>query len=518
MNLTQCLHRACHSVGQEIALVVGESRLTWLEFTDRVAKLAAVFRAHGLEKGDRVAILAQNGQAYLETYFGALWAGGVVAPINSRLALPEMLFQARDTEPTVLVVDEGFAGNAVALAAECPSLKLVLASGGDPPLLRALSYEQAIASSSPCEDARCGGDDLAFLFYTGGTTGRPKGVMLCHAGLYSCILASIAHAGLHEPFVQLHANPMFHMAAGFAILNTSVRNGRHVVLPRFSVEGVLSTIERERVTHASFVPTMMGRIVQHPDFHRYDLSSLRTLGYGASPMPEPVLRACLERLPWVKFSQYYGMTEVTPVAAILGPEDHRFDGPTHRLRSAGKPVFIADVRIVDAEGRQLPTGEVGEIVVGGPMVMKGYWRRQGLTDETLRGGCVHTGDVGYFDQDGFLYVVDRAKDMIVRGGENVYSIEVEDALYAHPEVLQCAVIAIPHERWGEAVHAIVVPRAGSSLTSQALISHCRQRIADYKIPRSIELRTDVLPVSSVNKIDKKALRAPFWAGRDRAVN
>jgi long-chain acyl-CoA synthetase len=281
---------------------------------------------------------------------------------------------------------------------------------------------------------------------------------------------------------------------------------------------VLNAIARDKVTVATFVPTMLSMLLELPDLDSYDLSSLRMITYGASPMPEALLTECMKRFPAVRFGQSYGMTELSPVATILGPEDHLPDAPKRRLRSAGRPIWSAEVRVVDEKDCELPFGKVGEIVVRGPMVMQGYWNKPELSAETLRGGWMHTGDSGYFETDGYLYIADRIKDMIISGGENVYSTEVENAICSHPGVLQCAVIGIPDARWGEAVHAVVVQRPTVSLTGADIIAHCRGLIAGYKCPRSVDIRDEALPLSSVNKINKVELRAPFWNAQARQVN
>jgi long-chain acyl-CoA synthetase len=281
------------------------------------------------------------------------------------------------------------------------------------------------------------------------------------------------------------------------------------VIPRFTPKDVLAAIARDKVTVATFVPTMLSMMLELPDLDAYDLSSLRMITYGASPMPASVLSRCIERFPVVRFAQSYGMTELSPVATMLGPEDHLPGAPAHRLRSAGRPISSAEVRIVDTEDRELPRGEIGEIVVRGPMVMQGYWKQPELTAATLRGGWMHTGDSGYFEPDGYLYVADRIKDMIISGGENVYSTEVENAISTHPAVLECAVIGIPDERWGERVHAVIVRRPAAELVADDIVAHCRGLIAGYKCPRSIDLRDEALPLSSVNKINKAALRAMY---------
>ncbi|MEW6639480.1 MAG: long-chain-fatty-acid--CoA ligase [Pseudomonadota bacterium] len=518
MNLTAGLRKAAAFGSDTTALVSGDTRLDRRTFVDRVARLAAVLRALGMGVGDRVAMLAQNGQPYIEFYFAVLWGGGVIVPVNSRFALPEMIEQLRDASPVVLMVDAHFADLGAELAAAAPSVRAVLHAGPGEARDGAFAGEAAIAAARPAEDALRGGEDLACIFYTGGTTGRSKGVMLSHRNLWANAAVTAARFGFDEHTVALHAGPLFHLAAGARVFTTALIGGSHVVIPRFTPIDALEAIARHRVTTVTFVPTMLAMLLELPDLDAHDLSSLRLISYGASPMPEAVLAACLRRFPAVKFAQSYGMTELSPVATILGPEDHAPEAPRQRLRSAGRPVWSAEVRVVDADDRELPCGEIGEIVVRGPMVMQGYWNQPELTAQTLRGGWMHTGDSGYFAPDGYLYVADRIKDMIISGGENVYSVEVENAVGAHPDVAQCAVIGVPDARWGERVHAVVVRRPGTAPTAEAIIAHCRDLIAGYKCPRSVDIRDEALPLSSVNKVNKAALRAPFWEGRTRQVN
>jgi len=522
MVLTMGLRRSLALDANAEALVSDGVRLTRRGMVDRVARLASVLRNLGMQDDDRVAMLAPNGQQYIEFYFGVLWGGGIVVPVNSRFARAEMIEQVRDADPFALIVDKTFAEMGDALAQSVPSIEALMVvgeTGASSRNVQSVNYEDALQSVEPVPDALRGEDDIACLFYTGGTTGRSKGVMLSHGNLWANAMATIAHLGLDDSLVHLHSGPLFHLGAGGRVYATAVAGGKHVVMSRFTPEQALSTIARERVTVATFVPTMLAMLLQLPDIHTYDLSSLRLITYGASPMPETVLQECLRRLPHVRFAQSYGMTELSPVATMLGAEHHTLNAPPGRLRSAGRPVYSAEVRIVDPNDRELPRGEIGEIIVRGPIVMQGYWRKPELTAQTLRGGWMHTGDSGYFDDDGFLFIADRIKDMIISGGENVYSIEVENAISSHPDVAQCAVIGIPDPRWGEAVHAIVVARMGADgLTAESIIAHCRPIIAGYKCPRSVDLRRELLPQSSVNKIDKASLREPFWGNRSRQVN
>ena len=507
MNLTMGLRRAAALDGSAEALVGENVRFDRNEFVERVARLAGALQNLGMKPGDRVAMLAANGPGYIEFYFGVLWGGGIIVPINSRFVLAEMIEQTRDAEPVILIVDQNFSEIGIAVMEGSPSIRVLLANGHTSASRRAQDYEHTVAAADAVDDAMRSGDDLACLFYTGGTMGRTKGVMLSHGNLWANAITTTAHCGFDESLVHLHAGPLFHLGAGGRVYTTALVGGKHVVIPRFTPQLALEAIAREKVTCATFVPTMLAMMLELPDFNRYDLSSLRMITYGASPMPKAVLDQCLRRLPQIGFAQSYGMTELSPVATMLAPADHAKDAPRHRLRSAGRPVFSAEVRVVDGDDRPLPQGEIGEIIVRGPMVMQGYWRKPELSAETLRNGWMHTGDSGYFDEDGFLYVADRIKDMIITGGENVYSIEVENAISVHPDVLQCAVIGIPDPRWGERVHAIVVPRTGAQPTQDDIIAHCHTVIAGYKCPRSVDVRAEPLPLSSINKIDKAALRA-----------
>ena len=519
MQLAQTVRRAARLEPNRIALVDGATRLDWCAFENRVARIASGLRALGVGEGDRVAMLAHNSGRYVEFFFAVVWAGGVAVPVNTRWAVPEVRYALDDSGARWLVVDPDHLEVGRALRDDGAALDaLILAADADVQAEGAAHWE-ALAESPRAEDAQRGGEDLACLFYTGGTTGRSKGVMLTHANLVANSLTAMINMDIRADSVHLHTSPMFHVAGGARLFSVTLAAGTHVVLPRFDVDAFLDAVEQERVTITIIVPTMLARLVRHPELERRDLSSLRLLCYGASPMPEAVLREALERMPGIRLLQSYGMTELSPVATVLTPEYHTFEGPNAgRTASAGRPVYNADVMIAGEDGEPLPGGAIGEVCVRGPMVMKGYWNLPELTAETLRGGWMHTGDAGYLDADGFLFVVDRLKDMIVSGGENVYSAEVEDAIYLHPDVAECAVIGVPDEQWGEAVHAVVVPKAEAMLDEDAIVAHCRARIAGFKCPRSVDIRRTELPKSGPGKILKTDLRKPFWDGRERAVN
>jgi long-chain acyl-CoA synthetase len=307
--------------------------------------------------------------------------------------------------------------------------------------------------------------------------------------------------------------PLFHVASAHRIYSTVLSCTNTVMLPRFEPRALFEAIEKYRIEVVSLVPTMIGMMLDHEDLHAFDLSSLKAIGYGASPITEAMLRRAMQALPSVEFRQGYGATEAAPLISVLGWDEHRgVNTAPHRLRSAGVPMPHVEIRIVDEDDRDLAEGEVGEIAIRGPNVMKGYWNRPDDTAKALRGGWYHSGDAGYFDADGYLYIVDRVKDMIVSGGENVYSTEVENALQQHPAVKQCAVIGVPHEKWVEAVHAVVVLHRGERASAEDLIGFCRERIAGYKCPRGVSFRSEPLPLSGANKVLKTELRALYLKG------
>jgi long-chain acyl-CoA synthetase len=510
MRLTQGIHRAVQLFPDRPALICDQQTLSWRVFADRVARLAGAMRELGVEPGDRVAILADNAPSYVEYYFAVLWAGGVLAPINTRWARPEKLHGLNDSGAKLLLVDGVYAGEAMALRADCPALGAVIQTDDSDGSGGLLDYEALIREAAPMADAERGGDDLAALFYTGGTTGRAKGVMLSHANFLANSMTALVNLGVSSDSVHLHVSPLFHLAGGSRVFTTTVAGGTHAVMGKFEPDAFLGAIERLSVTITVVVPSVLNTLLKTPRFDDYDLSSLELLSYGASPMPESLLAQAMDRLPGVKFLQSYGMTELSPVATMLEPEFHTFTGPNAgKIRSAGRAVFNADVVINDSDDRQLDVGEVGEICVRGPMVMQGYWGQPELTAEALRGGWMHTGDAGYLDPDGFLFLVDRVKDMIITGGENVYSAAVENVLYQHPHVHECAVIGIPSEQWGEAVHAIVVPESGVQVDTDALLAHCREHLAGYECPKSIDVWDVELPKSGVGKILKAELRKAY---------
>jgi long-chain acyl-CoA synthetase len=517
MNLTQPLHRALACRPDAIATVFGGRRQTFRQFGDRVARLAGALQTLGVQPGDRVGMLALNSDRYLEYCMAVPWAGGVLNAVNIRWSAAEIAYSLDDCDTRVLIVDDQFAALIPELRQRSKSLHIVIHAGEQPTPPDTLSYEGLIARAAAVPDAMRSGSDLAAVCYTGGTTGYPKGVMLAHAGLAVNGLALVAEGTMGEGAMSLTTLPLFHISSQLMLNAAWLVGATHVILPSFTPLGVARAIQEHRITVASFVPTMIQMLVDHPELPSFDLTSLKTVCYGGSPISEAVLGRVLRALPQVSFYQVYGMTELSPIITILRPELHAPGGEVKGcLRSGGRPGYCTEVRIVDEDGREVSRGAVGEITVRGVGVMLGYWGRVEATAQALRNGWMHTGDVGYMDEDGFVFVVDRLKDMIVTGGENVYSAEVEQALANHPAVAACAVIGVPDAEWGERVHAIVVLKPGHDATVQTIRDHCRSAIAGYKCPRSVEF-VAALPLSGAGKVLKTRLREPHWAGRARGV-
>ena len=515
MRMTQTLGRAAQTRASHSATIFGDRRRSWAEVQDRVSRAAGGMMRLGVGPGDRVAVLALNSDVYLEMYYSVPWAGGVLVPLNTRWAEPELLFAVRDCEPKILCVDEHFAGCAAALAKAAAVTAIVYVGEGVLPD-GMIAYED-LAGGPPADDTERSDEDLFAIFYTGGTTGHPKGVMLSHRNVVLSGLNWNADLRFDDDTVFLHVAGLFHLAGAAPAIALTMAAGAHVLVPKFDVVEACRTIQRERVNFTLMVPTMLNSLVNHSSLADFDLTSVRMCEYGGSPMPEALVLAAQEKLPTWRFIQGYGLTETTAVVVCLRPDRHVLDGPkAGKLNAIGRPSYIAEVRVVDPQGRDTAPGEVGEIIVRGPVVTSGYWRNPEATASALRGGWLYTGDGARLDEDGFIYLVDRIKDMIISGGENVYSAEVENAVYGHPAVQECAVIGVPDAYWGEAVHAVVVLKAGAVLDADELRRHCRSRIAGYKCPRSFTFRAEPLPKSAAGKITKHVLRAEYRAGASGA--
>ena len=521
MYLTQALKRAVQVNGNKLATQDHDRKNTWSKSLNRISKLAGAMKSLGFKNNERSAILSLNSDRYFESLYAAVWAGGIFVPINTRLAPPEIEFWINDSESSIVFVDENFskiieelrANGKISSVKEC----VYMSDGSCPDSMH--NYENILNSAEPVEDALRSYNDIAGLFYTGGTTGRSKGVMLSHTNLVSNSFNTLTALNIPKDPRWVHAAPMFHIADVTGAIAITHIAGQHYFIPSYSPDGVLKAIQNYSITDTLLVPTMINMLVHHPDIDKYDLSSLRQITYGASPMPESVIIKAMEVIPECKFCHAYGMTECAPLLTTAGPDCHVFEGEKANLyKSTGIAVPGVEIKIIDKNDKELPRGQVGEVAARGPNVMLGYWRQKELTEKALHNGWMHTGDGGYMNENGYVYIVDRVKDMIISGGENIYSAEVENAVYQLEGVIECAVIGIPDKQWGEIVHAIVRKDTGSKIDEEKVIIHCKNLIAGFKCPKSVSFRDDPMPLSGAGKILKTELRKPYWKEKGKQVN
>ena len=494
------LGRACATAADKAAVVCGDTTLTYDELARRCSRLAGALRGLGLQKGDRVAVAALNCHRYLELYQAIPASGLVLVPLNTRHTEAELRYALIDSGATVFVTDRD--PGALADIVE----RVVRLDTGD--------YE-ALVERGPSmllgEDVH--EDDLAGLFYTGGTTGAAKAAMLTHRNLLANTMHSLIGIGLQAEDRWLVMTPMFHAAGTVCVLATTWLGGTHVMLPAFDPAKALDLLQQERCTATIAVPAMLAAMSEEQFARPRDVSSLRLLTHGAAPVATEVLRRAAHAFPAAELIHLYGTTETAPLITASRREQELLDLP--QGRSCGQQLVGVDLAILDPLGDPVPPGQVGEVAVRGPNVMQGYWNNTVETQKVLVRGWYLSGDLGRLDEQGFLYLVDRAKDMVVTGGENVYSTEVEEALYQHPAVLEAAVFGIPDARWGEAVHAVVVPR--TPVSERELQQHCKSLIAGYKVPKRIEIIDGPLPKSGAGKVVKRALREPFWEGHETRI-
>ena len=507
MNLLYCLRHAETQHATKLAVIDGETRYTYAEFGVRARKGAALLlEAFGLSRGERVATLMLNRPEYLEAYFACHFAGLLIVPLNIRWGIEDFVFSLNDSETSAILVDERFLPLVATLRQRCPSIREFLYAGDGPAPegTVAFAFDAINPLTDPVEPET---DDIAGLFYTSGTTGGPKAAMLTHGNLYANAVHIMMDA-IPRTDVYLHAAPMFHLADLTNLYQTTFRGTTHTFVRAFEPEGFMRAVQTQRANSTVLVPTMINMVVNHPKFDQYDLSTLQVVLYGASPMPLPLLEVAMRKFPNCGFIQGYGMTETSPILTVLTIADHQAAWPAGQwnpLQSAGRPVMGVEIRVVDDFDCDVPLGTPGEIIARGANRMKGYWNRDEVNADVLRGGWMHTGDMGAMDELGFLYVMDRKKDMIKPGGENVFSPEVEAMIMTHPAVLETAVVGIPSEKWGEAIRAVVVVRSGAELSEAELIAHCRERMTHFKCPTSVVF-IETLPKGGTGKVLKTALR------------
>jgi long-chain acyl-CoA synthetase len=509
LTLPSVIDRTVRLYGHRTAIRDNERYFTWFEFADRVARAAGVLVGLGVKPGDRFGIISRNSFRHSELNYAGYWMGAVPVPVNNRLAPPEIRFILDDAECGILAVEDIFADLMQTDELAPWSGRMFWIAPGttnvDGPNYEALLVD---ADAAPLRD--CGEDDDAILLYTGGTTGRGKGVRLTHRNIVSNALQLSKAMNVTGDDIYLHTSPMFHSTDLKSTVCTMMGAG-HSYLAEFSPRNVLQAIERHGITIGSLVPTMIIRTLQYEDFDNYDMSSLRLLSYGTSPIAVEWIRRIMERFEGVDLHQCYGLTETSPILSILDDNDHRQaveTGDYTRLGSAGQPLPGVDLRIVDDNGDEVPTGDAGEILIRAPSVAKGYHKRPEENAATFRDGWLHTGDVGKVDEKGYLFMLDRKKEMVITGGENVYTSEVEAVLYQHPHVHEAAVVGVPDRQYGEALFAVIVPSPGKLLTEDEVISHCRGRIGGYKIPRQMAF-VDELPKSTMGKVLKNDLRRTY---------
>ena len=507
-------YHARHSAGR-VALILDGRETTYGALDAAANQVAHGLIAAGCAPGDRVAYLAKNSDIYFEIMFGTAKARGAMVGVNWRLAAPELVFVLNDSRTRVLFVDRDFYELAEQILPELTTVRTVVALDGDYADWPAYEdWRSMHPAHEPGLSARP--DDDVIQLYTSGTTGHPKGVQITNHNYIATF-----EAGLSTPYWHWDADnvnfvcmPLFHVA-GVNVGTFGLLQGcRNVVLREVDVDVILDLIEAHRINTVFMVPALILGMVHHPRTRKTDLSSLTQVSYGASPIAEDLLIEA-QKLFKCDFIQFYGMTETCGVGTYLAPEDH--DPAKGKLRSCGKPWPGVDVKIFDANDREMLQGDVGEVVIRGEIVMKGYWNRPEATKQSVVNGWMHTGDAGYFDKDGFLFIYDRVKDMIVSGGENIYPAEGENALFGHPAIADVAVIGVPDEKWGEAVKAIVVLKEGMEASEEEIQEFARERIAGYKVPKSVDFTTE-LPRNPSGKILRRALRAPFWEGHDRQVH
>ena len=505
VSIPRMIQRSSQWFADDLAIVFGEKRFTFRETNARVNRLANGLSALGIKKGDRIVSMMNNCHQRVEIEFALCKKGFVGVNLNARNSEQECSYIINHSEAKALIFAGEFRGIVEKIKRDIPSVRdVIFLSPQDDN-----EYEALLKKSSASEPQdELADDDLLALAYTSGTTGKPKGVMLTHKCRHAMVLNMLMERDIRVGDVMVHVGPMSH-ATGTYVLPHYLRGATNIIHSHFDPEDFLATVEKERVTTVMMVPTMVIRLLSC-DLKKYNLKSLRKIMYGAAPMPVERLKEAIQMFGNI-FSQGYGLTEAPMTVATLKERDHFVSGAEkliRRLGSVGRPYINVNVKIADDDGKEMPVGEVGEILVKSDHLMAGYWRDPEATREVLKGGWLYTGDVGKFDDNGFLYIVDRKKDMLISGGYNIYPKEVEDAIYKQPAVKEVAVIGIPDPEWGESVMAVVVLKEGMKATQEDIINACKDELAGYKKPRSVEFVPE-LPKNPTGKIEKKSLREKY---------
>jgi fatty-acyl-CoA synthase len=517
---------AARLFGRKVGVVCGEDRFTYREFNERADRLSAALLHLGVRKGDRVAYLSFNCHRLLEAYYGVPQIGAILLAMNIRLSPEELTYILNDAAPRVLCFDPEFIPLVEALRPHVQSVEHYISlRDAKPAWALEKFYDQLLAAAEPAyiDFREIDENSVAELFYTSGTTAYPKGVMLTHRNLYLHAFYTTIGLKGSDRDVHLYTVPLFHVNSWGAPHIFTLLGGRHIILRKFDPLTVLDLVQREGVTRLQMVPAMAIALLNHPDFSRYNLSSVREVMMGGAPANTALIHEVEKKLPGCTAMGGYGLTETSPVISLARIKEHLAEDPEeedlHRKATAGYALAGSEIRVVDLDGRDVAADgqQVGEVVVRGDVVMEGYWRQPEATADALRDGWFHTGDLATIDEEGYVLIVDRAKDMILTGGENVASAEIERVLYQHPAVLECAVIAIPDQQWGEVPKAILILKAGRQASEAEILDHCRKHLAGFKIPKSLEF-IDTLPRGGTGKILKKVLREKYWKGQERRVH
>lgn len=508
MHLTAGLHRALQRHPEKIATVHGERRQSYQQLTDRVARTASALQTLGLEPGERLAVLSSNSDRMMELLLAGWWCGLVMTPINTRWTSAEVEFALKDCAASALAVDDDHLPAALAMRAELPTLRIRICIGGSSAPSTHVSLKSLIETATAIEDTRSPSDALAAIVYTGGTTGFSKGVMLSHGNFWAALMGRMIEIPDSPDSTTLLATPMFHVAGLARMLAQIMVGGTSVITGAFVTQRIVAILKEEGVNDLMVVPSMLHMLLDTGCFDSEKLPQLQRILWGAAPISLPLLERALQAFPNVEFVHTYGMTETAASIATLKVQRHPAFLASDRIRSAGRTGLSSEIRIVDGQGRPVPAGTPGEIAVRGPSVMQGYWNRPDETCRAMVAGWLRTGDGGLMDKNGYLFVIDRIKDMVISGGENVYPAEVESVLVSHPAVAMCAVIGVPHEKWGEAVHAIVVLKTDQSVSADELGIFCRQHLSQFKCPKSYEFREE-LPLTPAGKVQKTELRKSY---------
>jgi acyl-CoA synthetase (AMP-forming)/AMP-acid ligase II len=516
MNTTEFLTISSAVVPDREAIIFDKHRITYLELSERVNQLANALAELGVGSGDRVALLQVNCNQHIEAYFATAKLDAIYVPLNFRAKGDELAFVLNNSSPKVMLVGERYLSVITDIRSQIDVVQHYVCLDGSS-RDGWLSYDTLLeeTTSDELHFPEATDDDTTVLMFTAGTTGTPKGVMLTHNSFASYILTNVSSVDPEIEEKNILTVPLYHIA-GLQAVMAAIYGGRTLIIQRqFEPKEWMELVVRERTNRAMLVPTMLKQLMEHPDFHTYDLSSLEVITYGAASMPINVIKRAIQEFPGVRFINAFGQTETASTITMLPPEDHVLDGSPDevekklkRLTSIGKPLPDIEIRIVNEEGNDVKPGEVGEIVAQGERLMKGYWQMEEATSAAIRGGLLFTGDLGYVDDDGYIFLAGRAKDFIKRGGEMVSPEEVEQVLLAHPKVDDAAIIGVPDEDWGERVRAVIVPKTGDMPEEQELIEYCRQRLSSFKKPESVVF-VDELPRNPMGKVLKRVLRENF---------